>query len=521
MTLRRIQSKRVFTRYIHFMLNSSSSSVSFGWLTFLLAGKPIDGYVLSSSLITTLNTVHRYSLIYGILLNTQTHQNEMRFPISTPLLLLLQARPHAGVRAFTSPFLSQALASTCTSAFIHRNNKNKSPGSFRKLSTNAPEATLSTDDVDVEMSDIVEAANASRAITTTSTSVASFGSLPYVNTSLLSSKSQHRVLFILGGPGAGKGTQSEKIVENFKCIHLSVGELLRTERQRGNESPHAELIESCLVAGKIVPVEISLNLLRNAMDEATQKSKDGDGDSYGAPIFLVDGFPRNFDNLAGWTKEMPEYAAVIGSLVYDCPIDVLEHRIMGRAATSGRSDDNLESARKRFKTFQGQTMPVVRALEEVEKMEIEEEGIGRLHVQHIEGTGTIDEVWDATKTTMNRFLINDVVTANSLLMKAIAEKNVDLYTELCNDTYLEGEGDDTTVEGTFKEYELLEADNTSEVSNASVEIQDGTKAVVTYERTIKDPTGETIAEFRESRVWSHGQKGWTCIHFLRKPLSEP
>ena len=440
----------------------------------------------------------------------------MRFPGYTPLLLLLQARPHAGVRAFASPFATQALASACTSAFIHKNNnKNKSSGSCRKLSISPPEAAVSRDDVDVEMSDVDVAANASRPITTASTSVASFGSLPYVNTSLLSSKSQHRVLFILGGPGAGKGTQSEKIVENYKCIHLSVGELLRTERQRGSESPHAELIESCLVAGKIVPVEISLNLLRNAMDAASKKA------SYGAPIFLVDGFPRNFDNLAGWTKEMPEYAAVIGSLVYDCPIDVLEQRIMGRAATSGRSDDNLESARKRFKTFKGQTMPVVRALEEVEKMEMEEEGMGRLHVQHIEGEGTIDEVWDATKTTMNRFLINDVVTANSLLMKAIAEKNVDLYSELCNDTYLEGEGDDATIEGTFKEYELLENDNTSEVTNASVEIQDGTKAVVTYERTIKDPKGEKVAEFRESRIWSHERKGWTCIHFLRKPLSEP
>lgn len=446
----------------------------------------------------------------------------MRFPVNTSLLLLLQARAHAGVGAFTPSFSTQALASTFTSAFIHRNNEdNKRTETRHESSTVIAKATVSPNDVDVTMTEIIEAAKASRPITTTSTYVASFGSFPYVNTSLLSSKSQHRVLFILGGPGAGKGTQSGKIVENFKCIHLSVGELLRAERQRGNESPHAELIESCLIAGKIVPVEISLNLLRNAMDDACNKAKDGDGDSYGAPIFLVDGFPRNFDNLSGWTKGMSEYAAVIGSLVYDCPIAVLEQRIMGRAETSGRSDDNLESARKRFKTFQGQTMPVVYALEEVEKLEIEEEGMGRLHVQHIVGEGTVEEVWDATKSAMNGFVTNDVLTANSLLMQAIAEKNVDLYRQLCSDVYFEREEDDATVEGTFKEYESMETDNISEVMNASVEIQGGTKAVVTYERLIKDSTGKKIAEFRESRIWSHEPKGWTCIHFLRKPLSEP
>jgi UMP-CMP kinase len=325
---------------------------------------------------------------------------------------------------------------------------------------------------------------------------------------------------VLGGPGAGKGTQSEKIVDNYKCIHLSVGELLRDERQRGDKSPHAELIESCLVAGKIVPVEISLNLLRNAMDSACQDAKIGKGNSYGAPIFLVDGFPRNFDNLSGWTREMPEYAAVIGSLVYDCPIDILEQRILSRAETSGRSDDNLESARKRFQTFQRQTMPVVRALEEVERMEIEEQGMGKIHVQHISGQGTVDEVWDATEAAMNDFIRNDVLTANALLINAIDERDVSIYRELCSNEFLKSDEDDSAIEKKFQEYELLDADSKSEISNASFEVQDGTKVVVTYDRHMMDKNGKIIAEFRESRVWSHESKGWTCIHFVRKPLSE-
>lgn len=442
----------------------------------------------------------------------------MKLPAAAAsLIILLQSRVQAGVGAFISPLSSQVtLSSTVTGTFSHKNDGKGTNGCAPFVS----KATLSSNDLNIDSSEILQAARAAKSITTNSIHISSFGSIPYVDTSTLTKKSQHRVVFVLGGPGAGKGTQSEKIVKNYKCIHLSVGELLRDERQRGDKSPHAELIESCLVAGKIVPVEISLNLLRNAMDNAYQDAKNGKGNTYGAPIFLVDGFPRNFDNLSGWTREMPEYAAVIGSLVYDCPIDVLEKRILSRAETSGRSDDNLESARKRFQTFQKQTMPVVRALEEIERMEIKEKGMGMIHIQHISGQGTVDEVWDATQAAMNVFIRNDVLTANAQLINAIDERNVDIYRELCSNEFLKGGGDSLAVERKFNEYELLDTNSKSEISNASVEVQDGTKVIVSYDRLVKDTNEKTIAEFRESRVWSHESKGWTCIHFVRKPLSE-
>ncbi len=440
----------------------------------------------------------------------------MRFPSSTSLLLLIQARAKAGVGAFSPSFRS--LAFHTPSAFIHRNNKNRKKSLDRAIArSDQLKATVSPDDTELDQSEIKTAAISSRSITTSSTKVSNFANLNFVDTAELSNKNQHRVLFILGGPGAGKGTQSERIVDTYKCIHLSVGELLRAERKRGDASPHAELIESCLVAGKIVPVEISLNLLRNAMDAACESSG---SKSYGCPIFLVDGFPRNFDNLAGWTKEMPDYAAVIGSLVYDCPIDVLEKRILGRAETSGRSDDNLESARKRFKTFQDQTMPVVYALEEVERLEAEDEGMGRLHIQHVSGVGTIEEVWDITKCAMDGFVKNDVLTANSLLMKAIDDKDLDLYSQLCSDDFVKGDGK-TSLGDLFEQYEMSDNVTSTKFSNGKVEVQDGTKVVVTYDRVAKDADGNVVAEFRESRVWSHEESGWECVHFLRKPLSTP
>ena len=122
---------------------------------------------------------------------------------------------------------------------------------------------------------------------------------------------------------------------------------------------------------------------------------------------------------------MPNAASCLGALVYDCPHPELERRILARAETSGRSDDNLITARKRFDTFETQTMPVVRALEEVERAEIElssanKGGIGsgggsgcsRVRVRHIGGVGTIEEVWERTRDALDDFVLNDVLTAN-------------------------------------------------------------------------------------------------------------
>jgi UMP-CMP kinase len=385
------------------------------------------------------------------------------------------------------------------------------------------------------MRQISEAAAASHGVTGPSIRPATFGSLPFLDTSALdkSTPKQHRVLFVLGGPGAGKGTQSDLIVDNYKCVHLSVGELLR-EARASESNPHAELIEDCLVHGKIVPVEISLDLLKNAMDEAYECPA-ADGSKYGTRIFLVDGFPRNFDNLSGWTDNMPKAASVMGALVYDCPQNVLEARIMSRAETSGRSDDNITSARKRFRTFQMQTMPVVRALEEVEKAQDVEDpsGNSRIRIAHIEATGTVEEVWDATKAAMDAYATNDVLSANARLIQAAVEGDADAYMMLSARGMFAQEGedaskfDDEKLKSLFVEYEMPggkdsdasndEADGiwNTVISNASIEMQTGTKAVVSYDRTFAaDGKKETL---RETRVWSHEENGWTCIHFYRTP----
>lgn len=151
------------------------------------------------------------------------------------------------------------------------------------------------------------------------------------------------VVFVLGPPGAGKGTQCSKIVEKYGYTHLSAGDLLRAERASG--SPDGDLIESHITGGTIVPVAITVKLLANAM------KKDG------GSRFLVDGFPRNEDNVAGWNAGMQDKVNLKFVLFYECEEEECLRRALGRG--QGRSDDNVESFRKRIQTYLNSTMPIV------------------------------------------------------------------------------------------------------------------------------------------------------------------
>ncbi len=147
------------------------------------------------------------------------------------------------------------------------------------------------------------------------------------------------------GPGAGKGTQCEKLTAEFHVKHLSAGELLREEQMK--DTDNGRLIDSHMREGRIVPVAVSLSLLRQAIVKHNWNR------------YLIDGFPRNWDNLEGWNKEMSDLCEVESVLFIECDETQLEQRILRRGLTSGRDDDNLASARKRFATFRSQTMPVV------------------------------------------------------------------------------------------------------------------------------------------------------------------
>lgn len=163
-----------------------------------------------------------------------------------------------------------------------------------------------------------------------------------------------QVMFVLGGPGAGKGTACNRLLEEDKTwAAISAGDCLREERNRKG-SEHGDLINNFIAEGKIVPVEITIALILNKMKACDGISK-----------FLIDGFPRSEDNYDGWFAQAGETTTCLGCIFMECPLEVLTQRIVGRAAAAEaagqevRKDDNLESLQKRFATFKEQSLPIV------------------------------------------------------------------------------------------------------------------------------------------------------------------
>lgn len=157
------------------------------------------------------------------------------------------------------------------------------------------------------------------------------------------------VVFVLGGPGSGKGTMCELAELQLGWVHLSTGDLLRAERQ--NENPATVAIDEIVAAGKLVPNQIIVALLKDAMERITRTT--------GKINFLLDGFPRSLSNLEAWHEVVGPAAELPTMLYFECPFAVLEKRILGRARYSDRSDDNLESMRLRFDTFKAETLPTI------------------------------------------------------------------------------------------------------------------------------------------------------------------
>lgn len=152
------------------------------------------------------------------------------------------------------------------------------------------------------------------------------------------------IIFVLGGPGSGKGTQCAKIVEKYGYTHLSSGDLLRDEVQSGTERGK-ELVE-IMQRGELVSLEVVLDLLKEAMLTKLTSSKG----------FLIDGYPREVAQGIQFEEEIATCTLVI---YFDVSDEVMMSRLKNRGLTSGRVDDNEETIRKRLETFHSHSLPVV------------------------------------------------------------------------------------------------------------------------------------------------------------------
>jgi UMP-CMP kinase len=188
------------------------------------------------------------------------------------------------------------------------------------------------------------------------------------------------VIFVLGGPGSGKGTQCAKISDHYGYVHLSAGDLLRAERAAPG-SKFGDIIQDNLKNGTLVPTSITCSLLERAMGESDTNN------------FLIDGFPRGEENLEVWNAEMGEKVDLQCVLFFHCSQEVCTKRCLARgAAGSGRSDDNQESLKKRFVTYEQATMPIIQQLEKL--------GL----VRKIDASRSPEEVFDDVQTIMKDFV---------------------------------------------------------------------------------------------------------------------
>jgi len=200
----------------------------------------------------------------------------------------------------------------------------------------------------------------------------------------------YTVVYVLGGPGAGKGTQCANLVKDFGFVHLSAGDLLREERQRKG-SQYGDLINNYIKEGKIVPAKITIALLENAMAKSPSKR------------FLIDGFPRKMDQAKKFEKTVCKGKFV---LFFDCPESVMLERLLKRGKTSGRVDDNIESIKKRFVTFKETSYPVVEYFEKQNK------------VKKVSCVNSPQKVYAETKA-----IFKDLFDAEEKAKKAAAAKN--------------------------------------------------------------------------------------------------
>ena len=179
-------------------------------------------------------------------------------------------------------------------------------------------------------------------------------------------------LILFGPPGSGKGTQSEKLISTYGLKHLSTGDLLRSEIASKTEL--GLKAKSFMDAGQLVPDAVVIGMV----DAAISANKGVNG-------FLFDGFPRTKAQAEALDALMQSHATEIHVvLALDVPEEELIQRMIGRAKTSGRSDDaDPEVQKKRIAVYRNETLAVADHYKMFNK------------VVHLNGLGTIDEIFSS------------------------------------------------------------------------------------------------------------------------------
>ncbi len=177
-------------------------------------------------------------------------------------------------------------------------------------------------------------------------------------------------IVLFGPPGAGKGTQSAKLIEKYGLLHLSTGDLLRAELKA--ESQLGLEAKKYMNEGKLVPDEVLIGMVANKV-----------ADNKNAKGFIFDGFPRTTVQAQALDKIMADNQLIISGMVaLEVTEEELTQRILERGKTSGRADDqNEDLIRNRIHEYETKTAPVAQFYQAQNKY------------FSIHGIGTIEEIF--------------------------------------------------------------------------------------------------------------------------------
>lgn len=178
-------------------------------------------------------------------------------------------------------------------------------------------------------------------------------------------------LVLFGPPGAGKGTQSEKLIQKYGFVHISTGDLFRWHTK--NDTPLGKQVKEIMNSGALVPDEITIAMLR----EEVKKRPDASG-------FLFDGFPRTVAQAEALDALMKELGTVIHHVIaLEVDEAELRERIAKRKTIENRADDEEEKLNKRITEYFAKTIHVLPFYEKQ----------GRL--VRINGVGKIEDIFAA------------------------------------------------------------------------------------------------------------------------------
>jgi len=186
-------------------------------------------------------------------------------------------------------------------------------------------------------------------------------------------------LILFGPPGAGKGTQSEKILVKYNLKHISTGDLLRAERNAGTELGNQA--NEFISKGELVPDAVVIGMVKNFMSDNTD-----------AKGFIFDGFPRTIAQAEALDSMLTDFNTEI-SIVLGLEVneDELVSRLLLRGQTSGRADDQSEDTiRNRFQEYLNKTLPIQNYYTEKNKY------------YGVEGIGEIDQIFESLCDHLNK-----------------------------------------------------------------------------------------------------------------------